>query len=55
MLFWISNGKANKDIGDILGLSPRTVNKHLELVYQKLGVESRSAAAILALRALGDR
>ncbi len=53
MLFWISNGKANRDIGDILGLSPRTVNKHLELVYQKLGVESRAAAAILALRALG--
>lgn len=55
VLFWISNGKANRDIGEILGLSPRTVNKHLEVIYQKLGVESRATAAILALRALGDR
>lgn len=53
VLFWIMNGKANRDIGDILGLSPRTVNKHLEGIYQKLGVESRSAAAVAALRALG--
>lgn len=54
VLFWISHGKANRDIGEILGLSPRTVNKHLEVIYQKLGVESRSAAAVAALRALGD-
>lgn len=55
VLFWISHGKANREIGEILHLSPRTVNKHLEVIYQKLGVENRAAAAIQALRALGDR
>ena len=39
-------------IGDILGLSPRTVNKHLEHVYVKLGVETRTAAAAIAMSAL---
>ncbi len=38
----------NRDIGDILGMSPRTVNKHLEHIFRKLGVETRSAAAALA-------
>jgi DNA-binding response OmpR family regulator/DNA-binding CsgD family transcriptional regulator len=41
VLFWIARGKSNRDIGEILGLSPRTVNKHLEQIYQKLGVENR--------------
>ena len=45
MLTWVARGKTNKDIADILGLSPRTVNKHLEHVYVKLGVETRTAAA----------
>jgi DNA-binding response OmpR family regulator len=52
VLLWIARGKANKDIGDILGLSPRTVNKHLEQVYTKLGVENRASAAIKAIQAL---
>lgn len=52
VLVWIARGKANKDIGDILGLSPRTVNKHLETVYRKLGVENRASAAVLASRVL---
>ena len=38
-------GKTNRDIGDILGTSPATVNKHLEHVFEKLGVETRTAAA----------
>ncbi len=42
-------GKTNRDIGDILGTSPRTVNKHLEHVFEKLGVETRTAAANLAM------
>ncbi|WP_075216859.1 response regulator transcription factor [Mongoliimonas terrestris] len=54
VLHWIAHGKSNRDIADILGLSPRTVNKHLEQVYAKLGVENRSSAAVLALRALGE-
>lgn len=45
VLTWVARGKTNKDIADILGLSPRTVNKHLEHVYVKLGVETRTAAA----------
>jgi DNA-binding NarL/FixJ family response regulator len=52
VLLWIARGKSNRDIGDILGLSPRTVNKHLEQVYTKLGVENRASAAIKATHAL---
>lgn len=52
VLLWIARGKSNRDIGDILGLSPRTVNKHLEQVYMKLGVENRASAAVMALKAL---
>ncbi len=51
VLQWVSCGKTNRDIGDILGLSPRTVNKHLEHVYVKLGVETRTAAAAVAIAA----
>lgn len=49
---WVARGKSNRDIGDILGLSPRTVNKHLETVFAKLGVENRASAAILALKTI---
>jgi len=44
VLEWVAKGKTNRDIGDILGMSPRTVNKHLEHIYAKLGVETRTAA-----------
>jgi len=53
VLSWVAKGKTNRDVGDILGLSPRTVNKHLEHVFEKLGVETRAAAAALASRELG--
>ena len=49
VLYWVIQGKTNRDIGDILGTSPRTVHKHLEHVFEKLGVETRTAAAGLAL------
>lgn len=52
VLTWIANGKANRDIGAILDLSPRTINKHLERIHRKLGVENRTAAAAMALNAL---
>ncbi|MDF2998481.1 MAG: two component transcriptional regulator, LuxR family [Xanthobacteraceae bacterium] len=55
VLMWLARGKANRDIGEILGLSPRTVNKHLEMVYSKIGVENRAAATALAMRALASR
>jgi DNA-binding CsgD family transcriptional regulator len=45
VLYWVVKGKTNKDIGDIVGSSPMTVKKHLERVYVKLGVETRTAAA----------
>ncbi|MEO8039799.1 MAG: response regulator [Betaproteobacteria bacterium] len=50
VLMWVAKGKTNRDIGDILALSPRTVNKHLEHIYEKLGVETRTAAAAMAMR-----
>jgi len=50
VLEWVTKGKTNRDIADILGMSPRTVNKHLEHVFEKLGVETRSAATAVALR-----
>lgn len=49
MLYWVTLGKTSKDIGDILGCSPSTVIKHLEHVFEKLGVETRTAAANLAM------
>lgn len=52
VLMWLARGKANRDIGEILGLSPRTVNKHLEQIYAKIGVENRAAAVALAVTAL---
>ena len=45
VLYWVVKGKVNRDIGDILGASPATIKKHLERVYAKLGVETRTAAA----------
>lgn len=52
VLIWLTRGKSNRDIAEILGLSPRTVNKHLEQIYAKLGIENRSSAVALTLRAL---
>ncbi|HKY02616.1 MAG TPA: response regulator [Burkholderiales bacterium] len=48
VLNWLAKGKTNRDIAEILGMSPRTVNKHLEHIYVKLGVETRTAAASIA-------
>ncbi len=49
VLYWVVKGKTNRDIGDILGSSPATVKKHLERIYEKLGVETRTAAASMAM------
>lgn len=49
VLYWLVKGKTSRDIGSILGTSPRTVNKHLEHVFEKLGVETRTAAAARAI------
>ncbi|MCV2369386.1 response regulator transcription factor [Roseateles oligotrophus] len=49
VLYWVVKGKINRDIADILGASPATVKKHLERVFSKLGVETRTSAAAMAL------
>jgi DNA-binding response OmpR family regulator len=49
VLYWVVKGKINRDIADILGASPATVKKHLERVFAKLGVETRTAAAAMAM------
>jgi len=49
VLFWISEGKSNQDIGIILGASTRTICKHVEHILSKLNVENRTAAAVVAL------
>jgi DNA-binding NarL/FixJ family response regulator len=54
VLSWLAKGKTNRDIGEILGMSHRTVNKHLEHVFEKLGVETRAAAAALASQVLRE-
>ncbi|MFZ5965469.1 response regulator [Thalassococcus sp. BH17M4-6] len=52
VLYWLSMGKTNRDIAQILSLSARTVNKHLEQVFQKMGVDNRTSAAVAADRVL---
>jgi DNA-binding NarL/FixJ family response regulator len=52
VLYWIGNGKSNSEIGQILSVSPRTINKHLEQVFRKLEVSNRTSAAAIAIRLL---
>lgn len=52
VLHWVAQGKINRDIADILGASPATVKKHLERIHAKLGVETRTAAAAMAVNRL---
>ncbi|MBK1795859.1 response regulator [Devosia sp. WQ 349] len=54
VLLWLTHGKSNKEIAEILQLSPRTVNKHLEQIFEKLGIENRTAAATMSVRVLWD-
>jgi DNA-binding CsgD family transcriptional regulator len=50
VLAWLAQGKTNSEIGTIASMSPRTVEKHMEHVFEKLGVENRTAAAMRALQ-----
>jgi len=54
VLVWISRGKQNREISEILNISPRTVNKHLEQIFEKMGVENRASAAAIAVSALSQ-
>lgn len=55
VLLWIAKGKTNREAAQILELSPRTINKHLEQVFRKIGVENRTTAAAIAVTALQKR
>lgn len=52
VLLWIANGKSNKDIATILKMSPRTVNKHLEQIYPKIGADNRTAATAITFQTI---
>ena len=52
VLLWTSRGKSNKDMSEILNISARTVNKHLEQIFIKVGVENRASAASAATTVL---
>ncbi len=53
VLTWIARGKTNQDIAIILAMQTATVKKHVEHILQKLGVETRTAAAAMALASHG--
>lgn len=53
VLLWVAQGKGNQEIAEILGLSVATVKKHTIHIFEKLGVESRTAATLRAVEALG--
>ena len=55
VLLWVAQGKTNSDIASILGVSESTVKKHVQEIFEKLGVETRSAVALRALEILGSR
>jgi len=56
VLLWLAHGKTNREIAEILEMKPRTVNKHLEQMYPKIGADNRTAAASIAIQSiLGGR
>lgn len=55
VLFWVAQGKSNPDIATILGAGVRTIHKHVENIFRKLGCETRAAAAVLAQEHLRSR
>jgi DNA-binding CsgD family transcriptional regulator len=53
VLFWVARGKTDKEVAALLYVSPLTVKKHLEHIYEKLEVKSRTEAVALALKSFG--
>ena len=53
VLFWVAQDKSNAAIAKVLGCCKGTVRKHLEHIYEKLGVQTRTAAVMVALERLG--
>jgi|ERR1044071_1489005 DNA-binding NarL/FixJ family response regulator len=54
-LLWLAQGKTNSDIATILGITESTIKKHVQEVFEKLGVETRGAATVRALEVLNSR
>jgi DNA-binding NarL/FixJ family response regulator len=54
VLLWVTQGKANADVGVLLGMAEKTVKKHMGNIFEKLGVENRNAASLIALEKLGS-
>ena len=55
LLYWLSKGRSNREMAIIFGISARTVDKHLQHVFEKMDVENRHAAVVKALETLGSR
>jgi len=55
VFLWLAKGKTNREIAQILEMSPRTVNKHLEQLFKKLGVDNRTSAATMAIQCLQEK
>jgi DNA-binding NarL/FixJ family response regulator len=55
VLLWVAQGKTNADIAQILGISEWTVKKHVLDIFEKLGVETRTAASLRAIEVLSTR
>ena len=53
VLLWVAQGKSNGDVAGILGMSEKTVKQHMGSIFEKLGVENRNAAAMVAVEVLG--
>ena len=53
-LLWVAQGKTNPDIATILGITESTVKKHVQEIFEKLGVETRGAATVRALEVLSS-
>jgi len=54
VLLWVAQGKSNQDIATLLGASESTIKKHLQNIFEKLGLEGRNAATVRALEVLGN-
>jgi DNA-binding NarL/FixJ family response regulator len=55
VLIWVAQGKSNADVATILDMSEKTAKQHLSTCFQKMGVESRNAATVVALETLSGK
>lgn len=55
VLSWVAQGKSNADVSAILEMSEKTAKQHLGVCFQKMGVESRNAATVVALEVLSGK